>query len=326
MRPKVGVLLKMKREALEELKKYADVEIILYPSGEELKGVIGRFDGIIVSPTTKITREVLENAERLKVISCHSAGYDNIDLEEATKRGIYVTKVSGLLSEAVAEFTVGLIINLMRKIHYADKFIRRGEWESHAKIWTGFKRIESLYGKKVGILGMGAIGKAIARRLIPFGVKLYYWSRHRKVNVEKELKARYMDIDELLEKSDIVILALPLTRDTYHIINEERVKKLEGKYLVNIGRGALVDEKAVTEAIKQGKLKGYATDVFEKEPVREHELFKYEWETVLTPHYAGLALEAQEDVGFRAVENLLKVLRGEVPEDLVNKEVLEEGP
>lgn len=226
----------------------------------------------------------------------------------------------------MAEFAVGLLINLMRKIHYADKLIRRGEWESHVKIWTGFKGIESLYGKKVGILGMGAIGKAIARRLIPFGVELYYWSRHRKVDVESELHATYMDIDELLEKSDIVILALPLTKDTYHIINEERVKKLEGKYLVNIGRGALVDERAITEAIKQGKLKGYATDVFENEPVREHELFKYEWETVLTPHYAGLAVEAQEDVGFRAVENLISIFRGIVPEDLVNKEVLKIRP
>ncbi|AFK22166.1 2-hydroxyacid dehydrogenase [Pyrococcus sp. ST04] len=316
----------MKSKPLEELKKFADVEVILYPSEEELASKIGEFDGVIVSPLNKITKKVLENAKKLKVISCHSAGYDNVDVEEATKRGIYVTKVSGVLSEAVAEFTIGLLINLMRKIHYADKFIREGKWESHRTVWSGFKEIETLYGKKVGIIGMGAIGKAIAKRLLPFGVKLYYWSRHRKEDIERATGAKFMDIDDLIENSDVVILALPLTKETYHIINEERVRRLEGKYLVNIGRGALVDEKALTKALKEGKIKGYATDVFEEEPIKEHELFQLEWETVLTPHYAGLAKEALEDMGFRAVENLLKVFRGEIPEDLVNKEVLKVRP
>ncbi|MFA4647609.1 NAD(P)-dependent oxidoreductase [Pyrococcus kukulkanii] len=321
MRPKVAVLFKMKSRPLEELKRYADVDVLLYPSEDELAERIKEYDGIIVSPLNRVTKRVLERAEKLKVISCHSAGYDNVDVEEATRRGIYVTKVSGVLSEAVAEFTVGLLINLMRKIHYADKFIRKGKWESHRVVWSGFKEIETLYGKKVGIVGMGAIGRAIAKRLIPFGVDLYYWSRHRKEEVERE-GVKYLPLDDLLEEVDIVILALPLTKETYHIINAERIEKLKGKYLVNIGRGALVDEEALTKALREGKLKGYATDVFEEEPVKEHELFEYEWETVLTPHYAGLAKEALEDMGFQAVKNLLAILRGEIPEDLVNRDVV----
>jgi D-3-phosphoglycerate dehydrogenase len=260
------------------------------------------------------------------VISCHSAGYDHVDVEAATRKGIYVTKVAGVLSEAVAEFAVGLTIALLRKIAYADRFIRSGKWDSHRTVWGGFKEIETLYGKRVGILGMGAIGKAIARRMKAMGTEILYWSRSRKPDIEEEVGARYLPLDDVLRESEVVILALPATRETYHIINEERLELLEGKYLVNIGRGTLVDEKALVKAIEEGKLKGYATDVFENEPVQEHELFKHEWETVLTPHYAGLSKEAMEDMGFQAVRNLLAVLRGEVPETLVNREVLKIRP
>jgi glyoxylate reductase len=326
MRPKVAVLFKMKRKPVEELKKYADVEFILYPGVEELKERIGEFDAVIVSPLNPFPREVIERAEKLRVISCHSAGYDHVDVEAATERGIYVTKVSGVLSEAVAEFAVGLTIALLRKIAYTDRLIRSGKWESHAMIWSGFKDIETVYGKKVGILGMGAIGKAIARRIKAMGTEILYWSRSRKEDIEAEIGAKYLPLEEVLKESDIVILALPATPETYHIINEERLKLLEGKYLVNIGRGTLVEEEAVVKAIEEGKLKGYATDVFEKEPVTEHPLFKYEWETVLTPHHAGLSREAMEDMGFQAVKNLLAVLRGEVPKDLVNREVVKIRP
>jgi len=326
MRPKVAVLFKMKSKPVEELRKYADVEFILYPSVDELKERIGEFDGVIVSPLNRLPREVIERAERLRVISCHSAGYDHVDVEAATERGIYVTKVSGVLSEAVAEFAVGLTIALLRKIVYSDKFIRAGKWDSHNTIWSGFKDIDTVYGKKIGILGMGAIGKAIARRMKAMGTEIIYWSRSRKPDIEEEVNAKCLPLEDVLRESDIVILALPSAPETYHIINEERLKLLEGKYIVNIGRGTLVDEKALAKAIEEGRLKGYATDVFENEPVQEHELFKYEWETVLTPHHAGLSKEAMEDMALQAVKNLLAVLRGEVPKDLVNREVLEIRP
>ncbi|WP_456421854.1 2-hydroxyacid dehydrogenase, partial [Thermococcus sp.] len=321
MRPKVAVLFKMKSKPLEELKKYADVDIVLYPRVDELREIIGNYDGIVVSPLNPLPANVIERAERLKVISCHSAGYDHVDVEAATKRGIYVTKVAGVLSEAVAEFAVGLTVALLRKIAYADRFIRSGKWDSHRTVWSGFKEIETVYGKKVGILGMGAIGKAIARRMKAMGTEILYWSRSRKPDIEREVGAIYRPLEDVLRESDIVILALPATKETHHIINAERLELLEGKYLVNIGRGTLVDEKALVKALEDGKLKGYATDVFENEPVQEHELFKYEWETVLTPHYAGLSKEAMEDMGFQAVRNLLTVLRGEIPETLVNREV-----
>ncbi|NJE61041.1 2-hydroxyacid dehydrogenase [Thermococcus sp. 21S7] len=326
MRPRVAVLFKMKSKPVEELRKYADVEFILYPDVDELKERIGEFDAVILSPLNPFPCEVIERADRLRVISCHSAGYDHVDVKAATERGIYVTKVAGVLSEAVAEFAVGLTIALLRKIAYSDRFIRAGKWDSHRTIWGGFRGIETVYGKKVGVLGMGAIGKAIARRMKAMGTEILYWSRSQKPDIEKEVGARYMPLEDVLKESDIVILALPALPETYHIINAERLRLLEGKYLVNIGRGTLVDEKALARAIEEGKLKGYASDVFENEPVQEHELFKHEWETVLTPHYAGLSKEAMEDMGFQAVKNLLAILRGEVPDTLVNREVVEIRP
>ncbi|ALM74812.1 2-hydroxyacid dehydrogenase [Thermococcus barophilus] len=326
MKPKVAVLFKMKSKPLEELKKYCDVDVLLYPKKEDLMEVIHQYDGIIISPLNKIDAEIIEKAERLKVISCHSAGYDHVDINAATKKGIYVTKVSGVLSEVVAEFAIGLMIALLRKIAYSDKFIRQGKWESPKLVWSSFKNIESVYGKRVGILGMGAIGKAIARRAKALGTEILYWSRSRKEDIEKEVNAKYLPFEEVLKQSDIVVLALPATKETYHIINERTLKLMEGKYLVNIGRGVLVDEKAVIKALKEGKLKGYATDVFENEPVQESELFEMEWETVLTPHYAGLSKEAMLDMGIQAVKNLLKVFKGEIPEDLVNRDVLKIRP
>ncbi len=321
-KPRVLVLFKMKRRALMKLKKYTDVDVLLYPSKDDLKRVIEKYDALVVSPLNGITGDVIEAGKRLRVISCHSAGYDNIDVETATLRGVYVTKVSGWLSEAVAEFAVGLTIALMRKIAYTDRFVREGRWKSHKEVWSRFKSIETLYGKKVGILGMGAIGRAIARRMRAMGTEVYYWSRSPKPDVEDELGIKYAELDEVLETSDVVVLALPATKETFHLIDEERVKLLTGKYLINVGRGSLVDEKALCKAIEDGSLKGYATDVFEHEPVTEHPLFKHGWETVLTPHHAGLSVESMEDMGIQAVENLLKVFRGEYTDNIVNKAVL----
>ena len=326
MRPKVLVLFNMKSGPLKVLKQYCGVDVLVYPEREKVLEVVGRYDGLIVSPLNRVDREIIEKGENLRVISTHSAGYDHIDVEAATEKGIYVTKVSGVLSEAVAEFAVGLTIALLRKIAYSDKFIRRGLWDSHKTVWRWYKRVETVYGKKVGILGMGPIGKAIARRMRSLGTEVYYWSRSRKEDIEEEVNAKWLPLEDVLKQSDIVILALPSTPETHHIINEERLNLLEGKYLINIGRGSLVDEKALTKALKEGKLKGFATDVYEKEPLQESELFEMEWETVLTPHHAGLAREAMEDMGFQAVNNLLSILKGKVPENLVNKEVLEIRP
>lgn len=326
MRPKVLVVFKMKSKPLEMLKKHYDVDVLLYPSKEELQGIIDKYDALLVSPLNKVDGETIERASNLKVISTHSAGYDHIDVEAATRKGVYVTKVSGILSEAVAEFAVGLIIALLRKIAYSDRFIREGKWDSHRTVWGWYNKIDTVYGKKVGILGMGAIGKAIARRVKALGTEVFYWSRTRKDDIEKEVNAKWLPIDDVLKQSDIVVLALPATPETHHIINEERLKLLEGKYLINIGRGSLVDEKALIKALKGGRLRGFATDVYEREPLQESELFEMEWETVLTPHHAGLAMEAMEDMGIQAVRNLLMLLRGEIPEGLINRDVLKIRP
>ncbi len=321
MRPKVLSLLKLKSKGLEYLKQFCDVDVIPYPGREELKSRLPEYDAIIVPLNYRLDSELIASGTNLKVISAHSAGYDNIDVDEATRRGIYVTRVTGLLSEAVAEFTVGLTIALMRRIPYFDSLVRSGEWDDHQKVWSRYKEMNMLFGKTVGILGMGAIGKAILRRMKALGAEVVYWSRTRK-----DVDAEYLEVDELIKRSHVIILILPLTPETKHIIDERRVKMMEGKYLINVGRGALVDLEAVNRALKEGKLKGFATDVYPVEPLTESELFKEHFSTVLTPHYAGATVESVEDISYQAAKNVIKVLRGEVPEDLVNWEVLKVRP
>ncbi len=321
MRPKVLSILKLKSKGLNYLKQFCEVDVVPYPEREKLKEMIQDYVAVITPLNYRFDAELIRAGTNLRVISAHSAGYDNIDVEEATRRGIYVTKVSGLLSEAVAEFTVGLTIALMRRMTYFDSMIRRGEWNDLKKVWARYREMSMLYGKVVGILGMGAIGKAILRRMKAMGADVVYWSRSRK-----DVDAEYLDVDELIRRSDVVILALPLTQETRHIIDERRVEMMEGKYLVNVGRGALVDLEAVTRALKEGRLKGFATDVYPEEPVTRSELFDLDFSTVLTPHYAGATAESVEDISYQAARNVVKVLMGEVPEDLVNREVLKVRP
>ncbi len=321
MRPKVLSLLKIKSKGLEYLKRFCEVDVLPYPDREELKSKLPEYDAVIVPLNYRFDSELIASAPKLKVISAHSAGYDNIDVEEATKRGIYVTRVTGLLSEAVAEFTVGLTIALMRRIPYFDSMVRRGEWDDHQKVWSRYREMNMLFGKTVGILGMGAIGKAILRRMKALGTEVVYWSRTRK-----DVDAEYLEVDELIRRSDVIVLILPLTPETERIIDERRVQMMEGKYLVNVGRGALVDLQAVARALKEGKLKGFATDVYPVEPLTESELFDEAFSTVLTPHYAGATVESVEDISYQAAKNVVKVLMGQIPEDLVNREVVRVRP
>lgn len=292
------MIFKMKSKFVEELKKYVDVDFLLYFSVEELVEKIKDYDGFIVFLLNRVLWEVIEWVERFKVISCYLVGYDYVDVEVVIKKGIYVIKVLGVLSEVVVEFVVGLMIVFFRKFVYIDKFIRRGEWDSYVKIWSIFKDIEIVYGKKVGIFGMGVIGKVIVRRMKVMGMEIFYWLCLRKEDIEVEVGVKYFLFDEVLRESDIVILVFFVILEIYYIINEERIKFFEGKYFVNIGRGIFVDEKVVVKVIEEGRLKGYVMDVFEKEFVIEYLFFKYEWEIVLILYYVGFLKEVMEDMGF----------------------------
>jgi glyoxylate reductase len=328
-RPKVYVTRIIPEPGLSILKEYCDVEVHpskeLPPSRQELLEKVRDKDGLLCLLTDKIDREFFDAAPNLKVVSTYSVGFDHIDVAEATRRGIYVTHTPGVLTDAVAEFTVGLILAVTRRIVEADKLIRSGGWDKpwHPYFLTG----PELKGKTIGLIGLGRIGVAVAKRLSSFDVRMLYYDIERRWDVETVLNIQYADIDTILRESDIVSLHVPLMKDTYHLINEERLRKMKKTaYLINTARGAVVDTEALVKALKEGWIAGAALDVFEQEPLPPgHPLTGFE-NVVLAPHIASATIEARQRMAELAAKNLVAVLKGEMPPALVNKEVLSVRP
>jgi len=328
-KPKVYVTRIIPDPGLSIVKKYFDVEIhdsMDYPpSREELLKKVKDKDGLLCLLTDKIDAEVMDAAPNLKVISTMSVGYDHIDVEAATKRGIYVTNTPGVLTDAVAELTIGLLLAVTRRIVEADKLIRRGEWN---KPWSPlFMTGPELKGKTLGIIGLGGIGTAVARKVKGFGMRVIYYSRHRKEDIEKELGIEYVDLETLLKESDFVSLHTALTKETYHMIGERELKMMKKTaYLINTARGGVVDTEALIKALKEGWIAGAALDVFEQEPLPlDHPLTKLD-NVVLAPHIGSATIEARTKMAEMSAKNLLYVLQGKMPLSLVNKEVLNIRP
>jgi len=328
-KPKVYVTRIIPEPGLSMLKECCDVEVHNSkewpPSRQELIEKVRDKDALLCLLTDKIDAEVMDAAPKLKVISTYSVGFDHIDVAEATKRGIYVTHTPGVLTDAVAEFTVGLILAVTRRIVEADKVIRSGQWD---KPWNPyFLTGPELKGKTVGLVGLGRIGVATAKRLSSFDVKLVYYDVERRWDVESVLNMEYMDLDTLLSVSDIVSIHVPLTKDTYHLINEERLRRMKKTaYLINTARGPVVDTNALVKALREGWIAGAALDVFEQEPLPpDHPLTKFD-NVVLAPHIASATIEARQRMAELAARNLISVLKGEMPPALVNKDVIHVRP
>ncbi len=329
-KPKVYVTRIIPEPGLQILRE-AGLEIDLHeskewpPSREELIEHIKDKDGILCLLTDKIDAEVMDAAPNLKVISTYSVGFDHIDVEAATKRGIYVTHTPGVLTDAVAEFTVGLLLAITRRILEADKVIREGKWD---KPWNPFFLTgPELKGKTLGIVGLGRIGYAVAKKVQGFEMKIIYYDIRRNEKAEKELGIQYVDLETLLKESDFVSLHVPLTKETYHLIGEKELKLMKPTaYLINTARGAVVDTEALVKALKEGWIAGAALDVFEQEPLPpDHPLTKLD-NVVLAPHIASATIEARRRMAELAAKNLVAVLKGEMPPALVNPEVVNVRP
>ena len=328
-KPKVYVTRIIPEPGMSMLKECCEVEVHNSkewpPSREELIEKVRDKDAILCLLTDKIDAEVMDAAPNLKVISTYSVGFDHIDIEAATKRGIYVTHTPGVLTDAVAEFTVGLILAITRRILEADKIIRSGQWN---KPWNPyFLTGPELKGKTIGIVGFGRIGIAVAKRLSSFDVKMLYYDVSRRWDVESILDVKPVDLETLLKESDIVTLHVPLLKSTYHMIGEKELKLMKKTaYLINTARGPVVDTEALVKALKEGWIAGAALDVFEQEPLPpDHPLTKLE-NVILTPHIASATIEARQRMSELAARNLISVLKGEMPPALVNKDVLKVRP
>jgi len=282
--------------------------VIQLPPGSTWKNLLQvsrEADAFITRGFVRIPREVLAAAEKLKVIGVHGVGVDHIDIDFAAERGIQIVRTPTALTDTVAEFTIGLMLSLLRKIPMADVAVRTGEWSSKYRELVGV----DLMGKTVGIIGLGRIGSAVARRLEAFNVHLIYYRRTRNRELEKELDIEYVSFNELLRASDIISIHVPLTPETYHMLSPKQFALMNrGVYIVNTSRGAVIDEKALCSALMQEKVAGAALDVFEFEPLNlESPLLKCS-NVILTQHVAASSKEALRRMAINVATEVIRIL------------------
>ena len=297
-----------------ELLERNGVEVVQLPPGSDEETLHAEAPGaaaLITRGGVKVTRGFMESAPLLKAVGVHGIGCDHVDLEAASELGKVVLNTPFALSESVAEMAIALLFALSRRVVSADKAVRAGEW--HRK-YGDLRGIEVM-GKTVGIVGLGKIGAATARRLKSFGVKLLYNSRTRKPDLEEEIGIEYATLDSLIERSDIISLNLPYTRETHHLIDANRIAAMkDGVYIVNTARGRIIDQTALVEALRSGKVAAAGLDVFEEEPLDPGSPLASMDNVVLSPHLAASSEEAMERMAVQVAEGVLKVLSGEAPD------------
>ena len=312
-RPRVLVAEPIAEAGLELLREHFDVDT----EPGDLEQTIGDYDAIVVRSTTKLTAGLIERATRLKVIGRAGVGVDNVDVADATRRGIVVANTPDSTIVSAAEQTVGLIVALARNIPQAHAALKRGSWERSR--WSGVE----LAGKTLSVLGFGRIGQQVARRALGLGMRVVAYDpfvgedRFREAGVE-----RAAELGDALAAGDFVTLHLPLTDDTIGVIDRDSIARMrDGARLVNAARGALVDEDALVEAIRSGKLAGAALDVFSSEPYTGP-LLELD-EVIVTPHLAASTDEAQDRAGVIVAEQIVAALEGGVVRNAVNIPVVD---
>ena len=281
------------------------------PQREELLDAARDAGGILSTATEAMDGEAMDAAgEGLRVIANMAVGYDNVDVGAAHERGVVVTNTPGVLDETTADVAFTLLLAAARRLGEGERLLRSGAWE-----WWGPKQLrgQEVWGKRLGVIGMGRIGQAVARRGRGFGMEILYHNRSRDEEAENELGARYRDLDELLRESDFVSVHTPLTDETRHLIGRRELELMrETAVLVNSSRGPVVDEGALAEALAEGRIFAAGLDVYEEEPKVHPKLLELE-NVVLAPHIGSASFETRDRMAVLAAENIVAVLSGEEP-------------
>lgn len=292
-----------------------DVKTGLAP--KELKEIIKDYDCLVVRSATKVTSEIIEAADKLKMIGRAGVGLDNVDLQAANKKGIIVMNTPAGNTISTAEHTMSLILSLSRNIPAADASMRKGEWERNK-----FMGVE-LYGKTLGLVGMGKIGSEVARRALAFGMTVIAYDPFLSKEVASQLGVALVELKNLLTRSDYISVHVPLTEETKNIISDKELALMKkGVRLINCARGGIIDEKALISAAKEGKLAGFALDVYEKEPPENKEFISLA-NCVLSPHLGASTTEAQINVSIQIAEQLRDALLGRGIRNAANYPCLE---
>ena len=316
MKQKIFLTRTLHDFVLKELKEKFEVEIhkgkIPIPQNT-LKSKIKNLDGLICFPYDKINKEILQSAEKLKVISTFSVGYDHIDLDFAKENKIRVGYTPEVLTDATADMAFGLLLDSLRRISEGDRIIRKGKWKEiyGAHDYVGF----DLQGKTLGIMGLGRIGKTLAKRAKAFDMKIIYHNRNRiSRNEERKLGVKYVAFNKLITQSDIISIHVPHTKETNQIFNMKILKKMKKTaFLINTSRGKVVNEKDLVTALKQKIIAGAGIDVFETEPIEKNHPFMKLENLVMSPHVGSSTKETRIQMAELTVKNLIYGMNGKKP-------------
>lgn len=318
MKPKIYVTRLIPQPGIDKLKEHFEVSVnpedrVL--AKEELIQNIKDKDAVLCQLTDTINKDIIQAGNKLKVISNYAVGYNNIDVKEASLRQIAVCTTPGILTDATADLTWALILAITRRIVEADKFTRKGSFRGAApNLFLGI----DLSGKTLGIIGMGRIGQAVAKRALGFNMKILYHSRHEKTDLPNYFNAEFTSLDNVLERADIISLHTPLTEETKHLIGKQELNKMKKTaYLINSTRGPVVDELALLEALKNNRIAGAGLDVYEHEPSITPGLELLD-NVVLLPHIGSATIETRTQMAIIAAENAIAVIQGRKPLSIVN--------
>ncbi|GAW93637.1 phosphoglycerate dehydrogenase [Calderihabitans maritimus] len=281
-------------------------------SEDELVDIIGDYHALVVRSQTKVTRRIIESARQLKIIGRAGVGIDNIDVDAATERGIVVVNAPEGNTVAATEHTIAMMLALARNIPQANQLLKNGKWER--KKFLGVE----LRGKTLGIIGLGKIGSGVAKRAKAMEMKVLAYDPFISEDRAQRLGVELVDFDRIIKESDFITVHLPLTKETYHMISWQQFEAMKpGVRICNVARGGIVDEEALYEALKSGKVAGAAIDVFEQEPLTESPLFELD-NVIVTPHLGASTEEAQVNVAVEVAYDIIAGLRGEPVKNAVN--------
>ena len=321
-KPRVYVTRKLPERGLRVIKERFDAEVwpeYTSPPKSVIIKKVSNVDALATLLSDKIDAEVFDAAPNLKIVAQYAVGFDNINVKEATKRGIYVTNTPGVLTETTADFAWALLMAAARRVVEADRYVRTGKWTVgwHPMMFQG----GDVYGATLGVVGLGRIGSSIAKRAKGFDMRILYHDVIRRQDLEKELDMEYTEVDTLLQTADFVTLNVPLLKETYHLIDEKKLKLMKKTaILINNARGPVVDERALFKALKEGWIAGAGLDVFEQEPTPASNPLLTLDNVVVAPHISSASFETRSRMAEMVAENLIAFFEGKTPPNLVNQE------
>jgi glyoxylate reductase len=323
LRPKVFVTRSLLEPGLAILQKYCQVEIWPKEMPPPKSVIIQKakvVDGLVSFLTDPIDKEVIKACNHVKVISQVAVGYDNIDVAAATAKNIIVTNTPGVLTETAADFAFALLLATARRVAEADRYVRAGQWKVP---WAlDMMMGQDVYQRTLGIIGLGRIGRAVARRAKGFDMKILYFDVTPAPDQEKELGLQAVSLDRLLRESDFITIHVPLTSTTHGMIGYQELRKMKpSACLINTSRGPVIDQNALVSALNEGIIAYAGLDVFAEEPISaNHPLLSLE-NVTLAPHIASASIQTRSKMAVMAAENCVAILRGKIPPNPVNADL-----